>query len=122
MANDFGILIRADVSEITADVISEIEGKLYAVIQGFTTTTEHNKTYSASGTDDFTVTLSAGGAVTVDWAFRIGVDSTVSKKRKLEMMRKVFAILSLYTVDALAGATPYAAGTPDYQVEVTISA
>ena len=52
MADDYGILVRADISEITADVIATIEMELAAIVDRFGVTVTHNDTFSDNGNNN----------------------------------------------------------------------
>lgn len=121
MADDFGILVRADVSEISADVIAELGNVLLGVIQWRTVTPGDGGSYSASGTDNVKIDVSAGGAVTPDWGFRITIDAAVSDRDKMAILAAVIQALQPYTFSAIAFATTFSAGTPTYQFEEALT-
>lgn len=125
MANDLGIRIDADISEITADVIAELTTMLLAAIQPYTVTLAHNASYSVGTSVDMMVLdVGAGGTVTEDWGFRIMIDSAVSKNTKMEIFRVILGIAARYTVDTIdfTDEGSYADGNGTFQVEATITA
>lgn len=119
MAADYSISVLADVSEITADVIAELTAKMLAIIRWRTVTLVHAASYSAGGADNVRITVSAGGAVTVDWGFQILIDSTVSDRNKMLITAQMIQALQPYTHDAIVTAAFSAGGT--YQVEATLT-
>lgn len=119
MAADYSISVLADVSEISADIIAEITAKLLAIIQWRTVTLAHAASYSSGGADNVRITVSAGGAVTVDWGFQILIDSTVSDRDKMALTAQMIQALQPYTHSTIVTASFSAGGT--YQTEATLT-
>ncbi len=125
MATDYGIHIRADISEITGDRLARVASKILGALESWTTVVTHNASYAAgsgSPADQITIDISAGGAVTVDWGIRINIDSTVSDNDKVRIRRIVDGALLSETIDAIAHAASYTAGsgqTNQYEIAVT---
>jgi len=122
MAVDFGVLVRADISEITADVLAEITSRLLAVLQWRTVTLAHAAAYSAAGTDNLIIVVSGGGTVgTIDWGFRITVDNAMGVKNQMLILAQVLQVLQPYTHDSITFAVTYVAGAPTYQVVAALT-
>ena len=122
MSVDESIRIDADISELTADTIAELTNSILSVLQPYSVTLAHNATYSeGASADNVVLDVGAGGTVTEDWGFRILFDSGVSDNDKLNIIRSVFGVATRYTVDTIAFAAAYSAGTGTFQVEATIT-
>ena len=125
MANDLGIRVEADVSELGTDNITTLTQELLAALgNAGTVTMDHNNSYSVgTSVDNLVIDIGAGGTVTEDWAFRVMFDSTVSKNKRLEIYRAIISVCLKYTIDTIVfdQDADYADGTGTFQLEATIT-
>jgi len=127
MAVDYSVRVDCDQSEIGASKVTDLTRELLAAIQNAgTRTTIYNKTYtvgSPAAAENLMVQVSAGGASTADWGFRVMFDAaTVSKDTKIATQRAIEAVISKYTVDTITTAAAYSSGTGEaFNLEVTIT-
>ena len=120
MAADAGILLRMDVSEITADKIASVVRRVIQVLEYRTLTLAFNASYSL-GTTTADNTIDVGTVSSVDFGVFVLMDSTLSEDIKADILQRVLQAISAETVTANARLATFAEGNGTFQVEINVT-
>ena len=117
--------IDGDRSEMTEDALSTFVFALGMALgnAGTVTTAVDDDAYSVgTSTDNIVLQVKASATPTIDWSWRLVLDTGLSNNKKIEIITAIFNVVRAYfTIHSQVWAATYAAGNGSFDHTVTVT-